>query len=141
MPVPEIADSLYIEQPPDGLPLFHYTSMKGLLGILESKTLYATDVHFFSDASEIKRTAMLLRDAVRRVRPSDESTKRLHHQLIDWLAHRLTELGHAIFAVSFTANGNLLSQWRSYCDPGKGVSIGFMSERLREAAAAQSYRI
>jgi hypothetical protein len=62
--VQDIADSLYMEQPPDGLPLFHYTSLKGLLGVVESKSLHATDVHFFSDASEIKRTANLLREAI-----------------------------------------------------------------------------
>src|SRR4051794_34646457 len=32
--------------------IFHYTSMVGLIGILDSKTLWATDIEFMNDAQE-----------------------------------------------------------------------------------------
>src|SRR4029077_19426106 len=32
--------------------LFHYTDAKGLLGILESETLFATDYRYLNDATE-----------------------------------------------------------------------------------------
>jgi len=37
---------------------------------------------------------------------------------------------NSVIAVSFRANGNLLSQWRSYSALGKGVSIGFDPDTL-----------
>jgi hypothetical protein len=34
------------------------------------------------------------------------------------------------FVASFSENGDLLSQWRSYCPDGNGVCIGFKSDAL-----------
>ena len=46
-----------------------------------------------------------------------------------------------MFVISFTANGNLLSQWRFYCQNGKGVSFGFSPKNLVASAQQQSFQI
>ena len=138
MNIANIAQELYNEQPT--IPLFHYTSLRALLGIVGTGALHATDVHFFSDAAELHHTASLLRNVVGRAPDANDSTTRLRQQFIGWLQNRLM-LGHAIFVACFTANGNLLSQWRSYCEPSKGVSLGFAPDKLCMSAAAQSFHV
>jgi Protein of unknown function (DUF2971) len=133
----EIASALYVERPDQTL--YHYTSIRGLIGIVSTGVLHATDVHYLSDAAELKRTANLLRFAITQAPAVDEFATRLRGQFVHWLDHRLNELGDALFVGCFTASGNLLSQWRGYCDPGKGVSLGFAPNSLFEQATAQSW--
>lgn len=67
-------------------------------------------------------------------------TPRLESQLSNWLSKRLT-YKHRLFVASFTANGNLLSQWRSYSPAAKGVSLGFNAAKLHASARRQSCEI
>ena len=39
-----------------------------------------------------------------------------------------------VFIGSFSEDGDLLSQWRGYCPPGAGYSLGFTSQYLEQAA-------
>lgn len=64
----------------------------------------------------------------------------LERELLIWLSERLLG-GHLRFVACFTANGNLLSQWRSYCPPAKGVSLGFNAGKVTALAKRQSYQI
>ena len=48
---------------------------------------------------------------------------------------------NSVIAVSFRANGNLLSQWRGYSALGKGVSTGFDPEYLLACAQSQSFQL
>ena len=43
--------------------LFHYTNVEGVMGIVESKSLWASNAAFMSDPSEMRYAADLLRDA------------------------------------------------------------------------------
>jgi hypothetical protein len=45
------ADSLYQEPPP--IRLYHYTSLKGLLWLLESGHIWASEVRYLNDSAEI----------------------------------------------------------------------------------------
>jgi hypothetical protein len=139
MTIAEIARELYAEQPTGTL--FHYTSIRGLLGIVPNGEIYASDVHYFSDASEIALTAALLREAVANAADGDSFTKPLRKLFLDWINQRLGWQGHAVFAGCFSAEGNLLSQWRSYCDPSKGISLGFAADKLVQSTVAQSWQI
>ena len=61
-------------------------------------------------------------------------------QFADWIAHRITS-GHMLFGASFRSHGNLLSQWRGYSLPGKGVSLGFCPEYILACAAHQRFMV
>lgn len=138
MSIAQLVDNLYREQPAGVL--YHYTSLGALTGIVDSGCLYATDIRFFSDAAEMKHAANILCIYIAQRIEAKSSNSHLFSQLREWVMERLVD-GHMQFVVSFTGNGNLLSQWRSYCPHGRGVSIGFAPALLTQAATAQGFRV
>jgi Protein of unknown function (DUF2971) len=136
--IDQIVRELYAQRPTTVL--YHYTSLGALQEIVESRQLHATDVHFFNDAAEFKHTVHLLQLAMAQSPGKEGVTTRLHEQFKNWLRNRLT-MGHTVFVSCFTANGNLLSQWRSYCDRVKGISLGFLPEYLSRSAVNQSFHL
>jgi hypothetical protein len=45
------------------------------------------------------------------------------------------------YVTCFTKQSSLLSQWRGYCPPHRGVSIGFQADDLRTEAEKQRFRL
>lgn len=138
MPLAQLRENLYAEQPTEVL--YHYTSLGALMKIVASGCLRATDIGFFSDAAEMKHAADILRIYISQRIEAQSPRSKLLFQFREWVSERIAG-GHMQFVVSFTANGNLLSQWRSYCSHGKGVSIGIRPDAICRAAAAQSFRV
>lgn len=127
-------------------PLFHYTSLTGLMGIMESKTLFVSEARFLNDASEMKYGAQWLSgECVQRLglRPGEEGQKvQLLKQFAKWIDERIhNHWGANVFVGCFTLNGDQLSQWRGYCPSGKGVSIGFPGQQLGSAVRAQGFML
>jgi hypothetical protein len=124
-------------------PLYHYTSLDGLLGISDTKSLRATHIAHLNDSHELTLSIELLEGAVKQrlqepdLRPED---RKCLNQLSEWLGHRFL-LEHLLFTCSFTEAGNLLSQWRAYCPPSAGVSLGFEAQELLGAADAQGFQL
>src|SRR5688500_15747865 len=138
-----LANELYAE-PPTGK-LYHYTSLNGLMGIVQSGSLLATDMRYFNDATEIEHATNQLREAINlRIARLRKKSQRARRQLLrlcfSWIASRFTA-GHVFYVGSFTANGNLLSQWRSYCPVGRGVSIGFDPTAVQTSATRQTFAL
>ena len=133
-----IIDELYGEAPTNVL--YHYTSLDAIPSIVREGALRATDIHYFNDSAELGHTSALLLNEIRARQSERAGDQIILGQLSQWVADRVVN-GHAMFVVSLTANGNLLSQWRSYCTYGKGVSLGFATVRLLEAATAQAFRV
>lgn len=124
----ELVDSLYSVSDIPEL-LFHYTSTSGLLGILEARALWASELRYLNDSAELTYGYQLLLSEVRaRTRSSSQHAEVLA-QLEHWLEHR-SRFGPMVFVAAFTGNGNLLSQWRAYCPPAGGVSFGVASDHL-----------
>lgn len=138
MTIAQLAEKLYAEQPTEVL--YHYTSLAALMKIVESGSFHATDISFFSDAAEMRHAADILRTYISQRIEAQSQKSKLLSQFREWASERIGG-GHMQFVVSFTANGNLLSQWRSYCPHGRGVSIGIRPEVICRAAIAQHYRI
>src|SRR5229473_5273124 len=46
--------------------LYHYTSQDGLLGIIESRSLWATNISYMNDATEFGLSVRLIRDRLLR---------------------------------------------------------------------------
>lgn len=139
MSLTTIAARLYIDRPENFL--YHYTSLGSILKIVPNRELYATDARFLTDASEMRVIVENLKFAMSNVANPNAFTTNLHVQLRTWLENRLSELGHALFVTCFTQYGNLLSQWRSYSDPGKGLSIGFHPDKLQNTAHSQGFMV
>src|SRR5262245_24599401 len=122
--------------------LYHYTTADGLLGIFQSRQLWATNVRFMNDTSELAYAFDLIRSVFgelahgisRRRNPKMlralESSERA---LMDMLNDAEHDTKH--FAVSFCEDGNLLSQWRGYGQLGNGFALGLSTPHLGAFAA------
>lgn len=138
MSVISIANELFAARP--DRTLFHYTSLGALEGITRERGLRATDIHYFNDAAEMRHIMHLLNVEIEKRIEAGSGSEKLLRQFREWISHRLPD-GNMVFVASFTANGNLLSQWRAYCPVGKGVSLGFDPALVLRCAARQDYRV
>lgn len=107
----------FLAQRPSG-PLYQYTNADGLIGILDRKELWASNVMHLNDAQEFRQgIKMLLTQMEDRLRgryesgPHSLSWKGLYEE---WKTSSLKSWGR-MHVISFSANGDQLSQWRAYC--------------------------
>lgn len=135
----ELIRELYSEQPTGEL--YHYTNSGGFLGIVQSHSIWATEVRYLNDATELSNTLERIGGAAREV------ISEVHgHEaeclgaFPEWCRY-LEGSGLSMFVTSLTRNGNLLSQWRGYSTGGQGYSIRFDASRLCELADRQGFRI
>lgn len=117
--------------------LYHYSGVSGLLGIVESRSLWCSHVYYLNDSAEVKHGADVLATVVRedlavnspRVPPG------FFDELLKWLgSFRFPNT--PVFIFSFSEEATLLSQWRAYTPFGNGVSIGFSQARVEAILAA-----
>ncbi len=110
------------ERPPT---LFHYTTAAGLISMVRSGHVWATESRYMNDTREFIHGAELILDVV------DKARKRTAHPVLEELResvarHVKEQLQNVrIFCVSFCTDGDLLSQWRGYGDVGGGYALGF----------------
>ena len=105
--------------------LFHYTTADGLLAMLRSRHLWATDSRFMNDPTELVYAANLMRSEVEsELGRSGDPRKQ---ELAAWIAAMLEEKcqNARIYLACFCTDGDLLSQWRGYGSFGGGYAIGF----------------
>jgi hypothetical protein len=129
--------------------LYHYTTAIGLMGIVQSQTLWATNAEFLNDAQELQFGRPRVVDAL--LRQADElspdsgafdaNTSRA--TVMRNAAHEIAADGlsagrqyHFVYVACFCEAGDLLSQWRSYGAPG-GYAVGFRTSQLRRVRPAE----
>jgi Protein of unknown function (DUF2971) len=100
--------------------LFHYTTSTGLQGILETGTVWATNILFLNDAREfvhgLEPLLQRLRIEVAKHYPAAAVSAFTNHLGADSREMQF-------FVASFCEDGDLLSQWRGYAAPG-GYALG-----------------
>ena len=136
--ISRITEALFSELPQETL--YHYTSLSGVLGIIGSRTLWASDIRYMNDSAELRHTADLVDREVGERINNGHSRPHLLTCFLDWVKNRITN-GHILFGASFRANGNLLSQWRGYSAIGKGARLGFNPETVSRCAQMQQFRM
>jgi hypothetical protein len=135
----------YRKDPPEHL--YHYTSIDGLERILTERCLWASQIHFLNDVQEFKYSlyifekvlAELLKEFPKRPIPAlgpprpprepKEFLAEFYRRMREFLLSDLFERT-PVCVFSLSEKGDLLSQWRGYCPPGGGYSIGFRSDPL-----------
>jgi hypothetical protein len=112
--------------------LYHYTSGSGLIGILKSKSIWATSIRFLNDSTEYSLALTLALDVIQK--RIEDARNKFDLGLYSVLKDRLAgEEGHGeVYVSSFTENGDQLSQWRAYSPPTGGFAIGFRSKSLTD---------
>ena len=117
--------------------LFHYTTPLGLLGISQSKNIWATDLRFLNDKKEFQHSLDITHSILEGFYRVDDNPKKLKGLNYDFIEHLRINLGKKwnpeVYVASFTEEGDLLSQWRGYCSKG-GFSIGFHFDLLSRIA-------
>ena len=124
-------------------PLYHYTTQKGLLGIIKDRQIWATHTQYLNDRREYLHAVDLVREEIKRLRDEapDSSPRRLgqpHHSAReDALAKMQATLSLSpqninVCVCSFSEERDSLSQWRAYGGPS-GFAVGFSSRVLRAA--------
>jgi hypothetical protein len=120
--------------------LYHYTAADGLLGMLQSHQIWATNVRFMNDRSELDYGINLVYRVFEedefvgklppRNKPAFTKIKKTIRVMLDDAEKKTTH-----FAICFCEKENLLSQWRGYGESGSGFALGFQTARLNEFVA------
>jgi hypothetical protein len=121
--------------------LWHYTTPEGLTGIIESNSLWATDVFYLNDSAEFIHGIDIARKIIKQkisLLVGDEK-KRLERFATD-----LFFIGpnhkRPVYICSLSKTKDELSQWRAYCRGG-GFCIGFPRQGLIEAIQGQHFEL
>jgi hypothetical protein len=106
--------------------MFHYCRLETFKSIIESRRIWASDTRCLNDRDELlyaKRVLELSQDIIldrlKAAAPSDVFRRLLNRAITE---------DFKLFVTSFCRYPNKLSQWRSYANAGKGVSIGLSPE-------------
>ena len=110
--------------------LYHYTSLEGFKGIVETKKIWAANNDYLNDISEIKYASELLQGCL-----GEYDNKTLPEEVVTSVMQQdhYKKFGDLMFSYicSFSEDPDLLSQWRAYGANGKGVCLGFSLEKLK----------
>lgn len=138
-----LSDPAFIKGIPVPERLYHYTTQRGLLGILSSRKMFATGIRYLNDSTEFIYTENLWKQALdaRLVNPQNFERSAYQGKIWDELL-KLRESFTSSFSSSqlyvccFSEDGDSLSQWRGYARSG-GYNLGFNTHKLWEAARLQ----
>ena len=123
--------------PPPEL-LFHYTTPAGLLGIARSRELWASNVMCLNDHKEVEHAADYAKWAIGNlVQGSGYSGP--ERNLLEKMSESAATAARRYYIASFSAERDMLSQWRGYSPSGGGYSLGISSAHLRSIAHVQSF--
>ena len=131
-------ESLLSKTPP--ATLYHYTSCAGLIGIVESKCLWASGLQHLNDIGELKHALSIVRKLLNlHLRAERGPWNDLYRILLD---DDLAWLGDfTIFIGSFSEAKDKLSQWRAYCSNEGGFSLGFDTGIIKRQAVFQHFAL
>jgi hypothetical protein len=111
--------------------LYHYTSIEGFKGIIDSGEIWATAANcLLSDPTEIT----IAKDIALEILKEREQDFRAKMDLYNDCKTIIGDCGNLKeyqCVCSFSEEEDLLSQWRAYCPKG-GVSIGFSVPKISE---------
>jgi hypothetical protein len=121
--------------------LYHYTGIGGLIGIVETRKIWASHAYYLNDSKEILYACDVLRNVLPQCFSDHQKDEReFLEQFTQWLETFHTNPYH-IFIFSLSEERSLLSQWRSYTPHGKGVSLGFSAHILNRILQASDFRL
>lgn len=120
--------------------LHHYTSGTGLLGMFDSDSIWATQIHYLNDAKEFSHAIDQARSYL--FSNSHQSSDVVHKGLCTGLSESLEQISQlSLYVACFSGMEDSLSQWRGYCPPGFGYSVGFFADELRRIVQPQGFAL
>lgn len=124
---------------------YYYCSLNTFLNIVRNRQIYLSDPLKMNDNLEIKwyldrlNNEKIAFDEKENSEVESIFDAMKERSLIDFSFEKLVEIlnlkgQNSVYISCFSKEPDILSQWRAYAEDGKGVSIGFNLEKLREAS-------
>ena len=108
--------------------IYHYTTTRGLIGIIESNEFWATDLNYMSDASELSYARQLIRSVIEPLRANAGAPP---VRILFERASRILDPSYRMYyGVCFCEEKDLLSQWRAYGAQGGGFAVGLKADEI-----------
>jgi len=126
--------------------VWHYTNGEGFLGILQSCTLFATQVAALNDSKETDYATDLFKESVRRLiteMSHDSDAVSFLNSVLGFVKDEPENPTRGIskfFVTCFSANGDDVNQWAKYAK-GNGYAIGFFPHGLNREPNSSLYRV
>lgn len=110
--------------------LYHYTNLDGLQSIIENESLHFSNSAYLNDKEEFLLGKKIFQNIASTLRKKPNNKE--NHERLDLLIDKISKTEKSEnYVACFSLAGDLLSQWRAYANDGKGVSIGFDLNELR----------
>ena len=131
--------------------VWHYTSAKGQLGILDEGKIWASDLRFLNDETENVKIWKVIRERLE-TRGEDEYLAFIHRSNLghtetirsqydgyieDIKRSILADDVRNVFVACFSGERDSLSQWRAYTT-GSGYAVGFSADALAQVNVSES---
>jgi len=113
--------------------IYHYCDAPALLNILRSRAVWATSTKYLNDSTEMLSFTANMRQHADQHRATVEGQTLADMVDFYWVSSDTRQsqtIGMDRFACCFSADGDLLSQWRAYGNDGRGYAIGFDPRRI-----------
>lgn len=105
--------------------LYHYTTLEGLKGILQNRSLWFSHISTLNDPLELQYGRNLISDELTEFIENEKDIKILSFlKSISSFIKGFGEVIYHVYVASFCEDENLLSQWRSYTLNGGGYNLG-----------------
>ncbi|MHC5134505.1 DUF2971 domain-containing protein [Pseudomonas glycinis] len=110
--------------------LFHYTDAGGLLGIMKTSRLWATNYRFLNDTKELIHGVSILENVLK------ERISREENLVVKECLNRLLRTANSFdgmidcYITCFCEHSDRLNQWRDYAKSGGGFAIGMISKLI-----------
>lgn len=116
--------------------VYHYTNIRGLEGIISNSSFHATSCMFMNDINEFSFIFKLFNNCVEKELKNEDNSFLFKASLARIMEsheflHNVAKDHLAPFLISFSFEGDMLSQWRGYC-PNGGYSLGFSFDGFKE---------
>lgn len=102
--------------------IYHYCSVSGFMNILQNQCLWLTEASFTNDAWENRMLDPIFEEALEQLVEEGEIACSQMDLARDLYYHHSACF---IYLGCFSEEGDILPQWRSYADDGRGFAIGF----------------
>jgi hypothetical protein len=116
------------DKPPEML--YHYTDFEGFKGIVEKRTLRATQIKSLNDSTERTHGENVIGEVLKNA-VGDNNRERISSGMIEQSDQARW------FVTCFCEQPKLLSMWRAYSDRGGGYCLGFDAHKLRRLVPLQ----
>ncbi|MET6533099.1 DUF2971 domain-containing protein [Citrobacter freundii] len=117
--------------------IYHYTDLNGFKGIVESNSLWATNIYFLNDREEFHHGYKCFLNALDYV-DDNYVLDGVKEQVQSMLSHFMKHQGMHIYSISFCSVADQLSQWRGY-GKNQGICIEFEEDELSNVLNYSDY--